>query len=148
MCDYLSASDRINLEAYFARLRDQPNLSDFAFTATPKYKTKKVLNEPGPSGEAPFHRYTMRQAIEEKFILDVLKHSITYEAYYHLIQVGDDDPHVERKNAARALARALTFHAANRVPHLRISSLGELAGWGLPALFPLCNNVTKKSLFP
>ena len=91
----------------------QPNLSYFAFTATPKYKTKKVFNEPGPSGEAPFHLYTMRQAIEEKFILDVLKHYITYEAYYHLVQVGDDDPHVERKKAARALARALTFHAVN-----------------------------------
>jgi len=91
----------------------QPNLSFFAFTATPKYKTKKVFDEPGPSGEAPFHLYTMRQAIEEKFILDVLKNYITYEAYFHLVQVGDDDPHVERKKAARALARALTFHEVN-----------------------------------
>ena len=88
----------------------QPNLSYFAFTATPKYKTKKVFDEPGPSGEAPFHLYTMRQAIEEKFILDVLRHYITYEAYFRLVQVGDDDPHVERKKAARALARALTLH--------------------------------------
>jgi len=91
----------------------QPNLSFFAFTATPKYKTKKVFDEPGPSGEAPFHLYTMRQAIEEKFILDVLKHYITYAAYFRLVQVGDDDPHVERKKAARALARTLTFHAVN-----------------------------------
>ncbi|MES1998994.1 MAG: type I restriction endonuclease [Pseudomonadota bacterium] len=91
----------------------QPNLSFFAFTATPKYKTKKVFDEPGPSGESPFHLYTMRQAIEEKFILDVLKNYITYEAYFHLVQVGDDDPHVERKKAARALARTLTFHEVN-----------------------------------
>jgi type I restriction enzyme, R subunit len=91
----------------------QPNLSFFAFTATPKYKTKKVFDEPGPSGEAPFHLYTMRQAIEEKFILDVLKNFITYEAYFRLVQVGDDDPHVERKKAARALARTLTFHEVN-----------------------------------
>ena len=91
----------------------QPNLSFFAFTATPKYKTKKVFDEPGPSGEAPFHLYTMRQAIEERFILDVLKHYVTYEAYFRLVQVGDDDPHVERKKAARALARTLAFHEVN-----------------------------------
>jgi type I restriction enzyme, R subunit len=41
----------------------QPNLSFFAFTATPKYKTLKVFDEPGPTGQAPFHLYTMRQAI-------------------------------------------------------------------------------------
>ena len=91
----------------------QPNLSFFAFTATPKYKTKKVFDEPGPSGESPFHLYTMRQAIEERFILDVLKHYVTYEAYFRLVQVGDDDPHVERKKAARALARTLAFHEVN-----------------------------------
>ncbi|MBK9443151.1 MAG: type I restriction endonuclease subunit R [Comamonadaceae bacterium] len=91
----------------------QDNLSFFAFTATPKYKTKKVFDEPGPSGEAPFHLYTMRQAIEEKFILDVLKNYITYEAYFRLVQVGDDDPHVARKKAARALAHTLTFHEVN-----------------------------------
>jgi type I restriction enzyme, R subunit len=91
----------------------QPNLSFFAFTATPKYKTLKVFDEPGPAGQAPFHLYTMRQAIEEKFILDVLKNYITYETYFRIVQVGDDDPHVRRKKAARALARTLTFHAVN-----------------------------------
>jgi len=91
----------------------QPNLSFFAFTATPKYKTKKVFDEPGPTGEAPFHLYTMRQAIEEKFILDVLKNYITYETYFRIVQVGDDDIHVERKKASRVLARALTMHAVN-----------------------------------
>jgi type I restriction enzyme R subunit len=91
----------------------QPNLSFFAFTATPKFKTLKVFDEPGPTGHAPFHLYTMRQAIEERFILDVLKNYITYEAYFRLVQVGDDDPHVQRKKAARSLARTLTFHAVN-----------------------------------
>lgn len=91
----------------------QPNLSFFAFTATPKYKTKKVFDEPGPTGASPFHLYTMRQAIEEKFIHDVLKYYITYETYFRIVQVGDDDIHVERKKAARALARALTLHAVN-----------------------------------
>jgi type I restriction enzyme R subunit len=91
----------------------QPNLSFFAFTATPKYKTKKVFDEPGQSGESPFHLYTMRQAIEEKFILDILKNYVTYETYFRLVQVGDDDPHVERKKAARALARTLNLHEVN-----------------------------------
>jgi type I restriction enzyme R subunit len=91
----------------------QPNLSFFAFTATPKYKTKKVFDEPGSTGESPFHLYTMRQAIEEKFILDVLKNYTTFETYFRLVQVGDDDIHVKRKKAARALARTLTFHAVN-----------------------------------
>ena len=91
----------------------QPNMSFFAFTATPKYKTMKVFNEPGPSGDAPFHEYTMRQAIEEKFILDVLKNYSTYEAYFHVTQSAEDDQHVERKKAARALARFLTLHPHN-----------------------------------
>jgi type I restriction enzyme R subunit len=91
----------------------QPNLSFFAFTATPKYKTLKVFDEPGPSGAAPFHSYTMRQAIEEKFILDVLKNYITYEAYFRIVQATEQDVHVERKKAARALARILTLHPHN-----------------------------------
>lgn len=91
----------------------QPNISFFAFTATPKYKTMKVFNEPGPTGDAPFHEYTMRQAIEEKFILDVLKNYSTYEAYFHVTQSAEDDQHVERKKAARALARFLTLHPHN-----------------------------------
>lgn len=91
----------------------QPNLSYFAFTATPKYKTKKVFDEPGPTGESPFHLYTMRQAIEERFIHDVLKHYVTYEAYFRIIQATEEDVHVERKKAARALARVLTLHPHN-----------------------------------
>jgi len=91
----------------------QPNISFYAFTATPKYKTLHVFNEPGPSGKAPFHEYTMRQAIEEKFILDVLKNYTTYEAFFHIVQSAEDDPHVERKKAARALARFLSLHPHN-----------------------------------
>jgi type I restriction enzyme R subunit len=91
----------------------QPNISFYAFTATPKYKTRHVFNEPGPSGEAPFHEYTMRQAIEEKFILDVLKNYTTYETFFHIVQSAEDDPNVERKKAARALARFLSLHPHN-----------------------------------
>ena len=87
----------------------QPNLSFFAFTATPKHKTLKVFGR----GGRPAHRYTMRQAIEEGFILDVLRHYTTYAAYYRLLKECADDPHVERKNAARALARFLRLHPHN-----------------------------------
>lgn len=114
--DELSAEDQDRMEEVVRQMLKrgkQPNISFFAFTATPKYKTKKVFNEPGLSGEAPFHEYTMRQAIEEKFILDVLKHYTTYEAYFRVAQSAEDDPHVERKKAARALARFLTLHPHN-----------------------------------
>ena len=87
----------------------QANLSFFAFTATPKHKTLAVF---GRNGE-PAHRYTMRQAIEEEFILDVLKHYTTYATYYKLLKACDDDPDVERKKAARALARFLRLHPHN-----------------------------------
>ncbi len=91
----------------------QPNISFFAFTATPKYKTMHVFDEPGENGESPFHLYTMRQAIEEKFILDVLKNYITYETYFRIVQSAEDDPNVKRKKASRALARFLTLHPHN-----------------------------------
>src|SRR5436305_7438089 len=78
----------------------QANLSLFAFTATPKHKTLAVF---GRDGE-PTHRYTMRQAIEEGFILDVLRNYTTYATYYKLIKACEEDPEVERKKAAKALA--------------------------------------------
>ncbi|GAB5544301.1 MAG: DEAD/DEAH box helicase family protein [Sandaracinaceae bacterium] len=87
----------------------QANLSFFAFTATPKHKTLAVF---GRSGE-PAHRYSMRQAIEEGFILDVLQNYTTYKTYYGLLKASADDPEVERKKAARALARFMRLHPHN-----------------------------------
>ncbi|MBK8259300.1 MAG: DEAD/DEAH box helicase family protein [Polyangiaceae bacterium] len=87
----------------------QANLSFFAFTATPKHKTLAVF---GRGGE-PAHRYTMRQAIEEGFILDVLRSYTTYATYFRLLKACEDDPNVERKKAARALARFLNLHPHN-----------------------------------
>ncbi|MCB9524262.1 MAG: DEAD/DEAH box helicase family protein [Myxococcales bacterium] len=87
----------------------QANLSFFAFTATPKHKTLAVF---GRGGE-PAHRYTMRQAIEEGFILDVLQNYTTYKTYYGLLKASADDPEVERKKAARALARFMRLHPHN-----------------------------------
>lgn len=87
----------------------QSNLSFFAFTATPKHKTLAVFGRDGQ----PAHRYTMRQAIEEEFILDVLKHYTTYATYFKLLKASEDDPHVERKKAAKALARFMKTHPVN-----------------------------------
>ena len=87
----------------------QANLSFFAFTATPKHKTLAVF---GRNGQ-PAHRYTMRQAIEEQFILDVLKSYTTYSTYFRLLKSSEEDPNVERKKAARALARFLKLHPHN-----------------------------------
>ena len=92
-----------------AKRGKQANISFFAFTATPKHKTLAVFGRNGGS----FHRYTMRQAIEEGFILDVLKYYTTYNTYFKLLKVCEDDPNVERKKAARALARFLRLHPAN-----------------------------------
>ena len=87
----------------------QTNLSFFAFTATPKHKTLAVFGRQG----LPVHRYTMRQAIEEGFILDVLRHYTTYATYFRLLKACPDDPNVEQKKAARALARFLRLHPHN-----------------------------------
>src|SRR2546425_3218556 len=87
----------------------QANLSFFAFTATPKHKTLAVFGRDGQ----PAHRYTMRQAIEEEFILDVLKHYTTYATYFKLLKACEDDPNVERKKAALALARFMRLHPHN-----------------------------------
>ncbi|MFN8066599.1 MAG: type I restriction endonuclease [Vicinamibacterales bacterium] len=103
---------REDLEELFrsmAKRGRQANLSFFAFTATPKHKTLAVFGRDGK----PAHRYTMRQAIEEGFILDVLKNYTTYATYYRLIKACDEDPNIERKKAVRALARFLKLHPHN-----------------------------------
>jgi type I restriction enzyme R subunit len=87
----------------------QPNMSFFAFTATPKHKTLAIF---GRNGD-PFDRYTMRQAIDEGFIKDVLLSYVTYKTYYKLIKKAEDDPNVERKKAAKALARFMRLHPHN-----------------------------------
>ena len=113
----------------------QPNLSFFAFTATPKFKTKALFNEPGPDGRSPFHLYSMRQAIEENFIHDVLANYTTYKAYFGLIQATKDDPLVPKREAAKALARFLKFHPTNLrqkveviVEHFRQSTRHKIGG--------------------
>jgi len=93
-----------------AKRGQQPNLSFFAFTATPKHKTLKVF---GQNPICQRLKYTMRQAIEEGFIEDVLKNYVTYKTYYKLLKACDGDPNVERKKAAKALARFMRLHPHN-----------------------------------
>ncbi len=92
----------------------QPNLSFFAFTATPKGKTLELFGRPG-AGATPeaFHIYSMRQAIEEGFILDVLTNYTTYATYYRLLKAAEDDPALPKKKAARALAKFMSLHPHN-----------------------------------
>ncbi|MFN3890131.1 MAG: type I restriction endonuclease subunit R [Beijerinckiaceae bacterium] len=109
---YMAENDEEDVEELYrsmAKRGRQANLSFFAFTATPKHKTLKVFGR----DNKPAHRYTMRQAIEEGFILDVLKHYTTYATYFRLLKASADDPNVERKKAARALARFLKLHPHN-----------------------------------
>ncbi|MXY43426.1 MAG: type I restriction endonuclease subunit R [Dehalococcoidia bacterium] len=92
----------------------QPNLSFFAFTATPKPKTIELFGRLGPSGKPePFHVYSMRQAIEEGFILDVLQHYIDYDTYFRIVKQADDDPELPKRRTAVALAKFLSLHPVN-----------------------------------
>lgn len=102
-------SDQEELFRSMAKRARQANLSLFAFTATPKHKTFKDFTQ---KGEA-FHKYTMRQAIEEGFIMDVLRNYTTYKAYFKLLKASEEDPNVERKKAAKTLARFMRLHPHN-----------------------------------
>lgn len=92
----------------------QKNLSFFAFTATPKHKTLEMFGTDGSDEKPePFHLYSMRQAIEEEFILDVLDKYTTYKTYYKLAKAIEDDPEVDRKKATQAIARFVSLHPHN-----------------------------------
>lgn len=92
----------------------QENISYFAFTATPKARTLEMFGTAGPEGlPQPFHLYSMKQAIEEEFILDVLKNYVTYSVYYKLAKRIKDDPKLEKGKAAKALARFVSLHPHN-----------------------------------
>ena len=88
-----------------------PNLSTFAFTATPKPKTLELFGTKRPdSSFAPFHLYSMRQAIEERFILDVLENYTTYTAYWRLWKTVEDDPRYDKRKAAFLLKSFVELH--------------------------------------
>jgi type I restriction enzyme R subunit len=91
-----------------------PNASYFAFTATPKNKTLEVFGEPFPEGadvkHRPFHSYTMKQAIQEGFILDVLKSYTPVNSYYNLVKTVEEDPEFDAKKAQKKLRRYVESH--------------------------------------
>jgi len=114
----------------------QKNISFFAFTATPKSKTLEVFGLKDAEGKPrPFHLYSMRQAIEEKFILDVLKNYTTYGTYYRFSKKIEDDPLLNKRKAVKAIARFASFHPTNlaqktevMVEHFRQVTMKKIGG--------------------
>ena len=97
-----------------------PNVSTFAFTATPKPKTLELFGAEQADGSfAPFHLYSMRQAIEEGFIRDVLESYTTYRVYWRLLKKIEEDPRYDRSKADRLLTSFVDLH-----PH----AIGEKVG--------------------
>jgi type I restriction enzyme, R subunit len=110
--------DTINnaLEERIANRKLLANASYFAFTATPKNKTLELFGEalpPDPEGKVkhrPFHCYTMKQAIEEGFILDVLRYYTPVDSYYKLVKKTEDDPEFDIKKAQKKLRKYVESH--------------------------------------
>ncbi len=92
------------------------NASYFAFTATPKNKTLEMFGEPmapdadGKVKHQPFHSYTMKQAIQEGFILDVLKSYTPVDSYYKLVKKIESDPEFDTKKAKKKLRKYVESH--------------------------------------
>jgi type I restriction enzyme R subunit len=95
----------------------QPNLSFFAFTATPKAKTLELfgsrVNTPEGGRYVPFHLYSMRQAIAEGFIFDVLQSYTTYKTFWHIEKRVTTDPEYDQSRAKAAIARFVSLHPHN-----------------------------------
>jgi type I restriction enzyme R subunit len=110
--------DTVNeaLEKRMAGRKMLTNTSYFAFTATPKNKTLETFGEalpPDAEGKVqhrPFHSYTMKQAIDERFILDVLKAYTPVDSYYKLVKKTDEDPEFDTKKAKKKLRRYVESH--------------------------------------
>lgn len=119
-----------------ARNGKQPNTSMFAFTATPKPTTLQLFGRQNTKGQKEaFHIYSMKQAIEEGFILDVLQNYITYKTYYQLNKAIQEDPRVKTNEAKRQIARFVELHETNIaqrieviIEHFRTTVMQELGG--------------------
>ena len=114
----------------------QPNVSMFAFTATPKPTTLQLFGRLNAQGQyEAFHIYSMKQAIEEGFILDVLQNYITYDTFYKLNKEIEDDPELKTSEAKRQIARFIEIHETNIsqrieviIEHFRQNVMKELNG--------------------
>ena len=118
-----------------------PNASYFAFTATPKNKTLEIFGDPSPEGgntrHVPFHVYTMKQAIQEGFILDMLEHYTPVDSYYRLVKTVEGDPEFDTKRAGKKLRRyvedndhAIRLKAEIMVDHFheQVAGLQKIGG--------------------
>ncbi len=106
-------SDKIDEELLdeIEKIKSTKNISFFAFTATPKNKTLEMFGTQDSKGEFhPFHLYSMKQAIEEGFILDVLKYYLSYETYFKLFKKIEDDPEYDEKKAKKLLRNFVEKH--------------------------------------
>ena len=97
---------------HMEKRRNTPNLSFFAFTATPKAKTLEMFGKKDPEfgNYIPHHLYSMKQAIEEGFILDVLENYLTYPTYFKLVKTIEDDPEFDEDKAKRVLRKFAELH--------------------------------------
>lgn len=119
-----------------ARNGKQSNVSIFAFTATPKATTLQLFGKVNTKGQREaFHIYSMKQAIEEGFILDVLQNYTTYKTYYQINKEIAEDPQCKTNNAKRQIARFVELHETNIaqrieviVEHFRTTVMQELGG--------------------
>lgn len=119
-----------------ARHGKQSNVSMFAFTATPKPTTLQLFGRVNTKGQREaFHIYSMKQAIEEGFILDVLQNYTTYKTYYQINKAIKDDPKCKTNSAKRQIARFVELHDTNIsqrveviVEHFRTTVMNELGG--------------------
>ena len=122
--------------AQMARRQQAENVSTFAFTATPKPKTLELFGRRRTDGSfVPFHLYSMRQAIEEGFILDVLESYTTYKAYWKLFKTVEDDPRYDKAKAAYLLRSFVDLHphaisekVRIMVEHFMAKSQNEIGG--------------------
>jgi len=90
------------------------NLSFFAFTATPKDKTLQMFGEKQQDGTfKAYHTYSMQQAIEEGFIIDILKNYMTYNMYYQIVKTGTENPEINSSKGMKAIARFESLHPHN-----------------------------------
>lgn len=114
----------------------QAHISLFAFTATPKQSTITKFGTPDTEGKPrPFHVYSMRQAIEEKFILNVLLNYVTYATYFQFSKKIADDPELNKRKAAKAIGRFASLHPTNlsqrtevMVEHFRQVTMKKIGG--------------------
>ncbi len=139
----MESEDEENQKDYEDRLVEEmashgrlDNLSFFAFTATPKEKTLQMFGNKQADGSfRAFHIYSMRQAIEEHFILDVLNNYSTYQMYYKIVKKAVDDPTIDSSRGTKEIAKYESLHPHNiaqktaiMVEHFRNVTKNKIGG--------------------